>query len=107
MSWARGTDSNGNAIGYAVKDKCHAAFCSAAIDRGLAYVCGGEHEGGEHGCGGYFCDQHMFFNHSGPSGPDRLVSPQLCEACSRKWTDAHPTPGAVGPHARGGPNAIA
>ena len=60
MGWAYGTNAEGREIGYGVEATCDEKGCKAAIDRGLAYVCGGMHDGGEHGCGGYFCEDHLF-----------------------------------------------
>lgn len=59
MSWAIGHDSNWNRdIGYGVPATCDHPGCGARIDRGLAYVCGGEPYGGDDGCGLYFCSAH-------------------------------------------------
>ena len=59
MSWANcGVDQEGRPIGYAVDAECdHPGGCK--IDRGLSYVCGGMHGGGEEGCGKYFCPEHL------------------------------------------------
>jgi len=59
MSWAVGFDSHWNRdIGYGVPAFCDHPQCTAEIDRGLSYVCGGEPYGGEKGCGLYFCGKH-------------------------------------------------
>ena len=72
MSWAVGYDRNWKRdIGYGVPAKCDHPDCNADINRGLAYVCGGEPYGGEHGCGLYFCADHMTF-------------PQVCERCAER-----------------------
>jgi hypothetical protein len=56
MSWAVGFDSNWKRdIGYGVPATCDRPGCGTGIDRGLAYVCGGQPYGGEEGCGLYFC----------------------------------------------------
>lgn len=34
--------------------------CYEQIDRGLAYLCGQTPGGDEYGCGGYFCDSHLY-----------------------------------------------
>ena len=66
MSWALGYDSQWmRDIGYGLPAYCDHPGCMAEIDRGLAYVCGSEPYGGEHGCGLYFCDKHLRF-HSSP-----------------------------------------
>lgn len=63
MGWSIGFDSNWNRdIGYGVPATCDHPGCGAKIDRGLAYVCGGEPYGGEHGCGLYFCGQHLYLS---------------------------------------------
>lgn len=60
MSWAIGYDSHWQRdIGYGVPAYCDHPQCRAEIDRGLAYVCGGEPYGGEKGCGLYFCYAHL------------------------------------------------
>lgn len=42
MGWSIGFDSNWNRdIGYGVPAFCDHPGCTAEIDRGLAYVCGG------------------------------------------------------------------
>lgn len=59
MGWSIGYDSTwGRDIGYGVPAYCDHPKCSAEIDRGLAYVCGGEPYGGDEGCGLYFCEAH-------------------------------------------------
>lgn len=70
MGWAQATNAQGRKVGYGVSAKCDAPKCKERIDRGLAYVCGGMHDGGEHGCGKYFCPEHL---------GGRYVS--LCAAC--------------------------
>ena len=60
MSWAVGYDENWKRdIGYGVPAVCDHPECNAKIDRGLAYVCGGEPYGGDDGCGLYFCEAHL------------------------------------------------
>lgn len=59
MGWSIGYDESWNRdIGYGVPAMCDEPTCTEEIDRGLAYVCGGEPYGGEHGCGLYFCGEH-------------------------------------------------
>ena len=58
-------------MGYAYGGICMDDLCTEEIDHGLAYVCGGMHEGGEAGCGRYFCRNHLY-----PGLPA-----QLCEEC--------------------------
>lgn len=73
MSWSIGFDNRWNRdIGYGVPAYCDFPGCKSEIDRGLAFVCGGEPFGGEKGCGLYFCSKHLLLNGS------RF----LCERCS-------------------------
>lgn len=64
-------NAEGRSVGYAVDATCDLQGCERKIDRGLAYVCGGMHDGGDHGCGRYFCEYHLFFGHP----------VQLCGGC--------------------------
>jgi hypothetical protein len=74
VSWAVGFDEHWQRdVGYGVPAICDSPRCKAAIDRGLAYVCGGDVNGGEKGCGLYFCYKHLFFNGGG--------GPQQCSRC--------------------------
>jgi hypothetical protein len=61
MGWSYGYDKNWQRdIGYGVPATCDHPGCGKEIDRGLAHVCAGEHpRGGEHGCGLYFCGDHL------------------------------------------------
>lgn len=60
MGWSIGYDNNWERdIGYGVPAFCDSPKCNEEIDRGLAYVCGGEPYGGEKGCGLYFCSAHL------------------------------------------------
>jgi hypothetical protein len=73
MGWSIGYDSNWKRdIGYGVPAYCDAPSCGEEIDRGLAYVCGGEPYGEPHGCGLFFCAKHLF--HS-------MRKPQRCNRC--------------------------
>jgi hypothetical protein len=74
MGWAFCGKYNGRWIGYGVPARCDEKGCKARIDRGLAYVCGRMH-GGDGGCGGYFCYEHLFLSL-------RKGVPQRCAACS-------------------------
>ena len=63
MGWSIGFDSKWNRdIGYGVPATCDYPACGEVIDRGLAYVCGGEPYGGEHGCGLFFCEGHLWWD---------------------------------------------
>jgi hypothetical protein len=75
MGWSIGFDSRWNRdIGYGVPARCDYPGCAADIDRGLAYVCGGEPYGGEDGCGLYFCGEHLLLVAGGSHR-------QQCERC--------------------------
>ncbi len=73
-------NAEGRMVGYAVDAVCDAPGCEEAIDRGLAYVCGDMHDGGDYGCGLYFCGNHLFFGIPG----------QICEPCNVEWEKEHP-----------------
>lgn len=87
MAWGRHIDGRGREIGYEIEATCDQDRCEARIDRGLAYVCGGDHGGAEHGCGGYFCAEHLYMvagreQRHGVEWP-YVVAPQLCDPCAR------------------------
>lgn len=85
MGWSIGFDPNWQRdIGYGVPATCDHPGCEAVIDRGLAYVCGGEPFGGDAGCGLYFCDHHTHFAKGKP--------PQLCCRCCNGQEPFTPTP---------------
>lgn len=71
MGWSYAKLPDGREIGYSVDAVCEHPGCNKQIDRGLAYVCGGMHEGGDNGCGHYFCYEHLFMSIHG----------QLCQVC--------------------------
>jgi hypothetical protein len=78
MGWQIGYDEKWHRdVGYGVPAVCDKPRCDTSIDRGLSYVCGGEPFGGEHGCGLYFCAEHLF--HRKPKGAENVV--QLCPRC--------------------------
>lgn len=82
MGWGHcGHDDDDRPIGYAITATCDEPGCSAKIDRGLAYACGGMHGGGKHGCGRYFCPAHLVVGGA---------SEQLCAACLKAYDEAHP-----------------
>lgn len=75
MSWAIGYDEKWKRdIGYGVPAVCDHPDCNREIDRGLAYVCGGEPYGGELGCGLFFCGHHQYYGHG--------MAIPLCEECN-------------------------
>jgi len=63
MGWAHGI-VDGREVGYGVEATCDVPDCDAAIDRGLAYRCGGSENlfDGEPGCGAYVCGDHNFLD---------------------------------------------
>lgn len=79
MGWATcgKNGTTGQLMGYAYPRKCHKRGCGEEIDRGLAYVCGGMHEGGELGCGYYFCEEH----HSNVATEPCGLTVLLCDKC--------------------------
>lgn len=46
--------------GYDVPTTCEQPRCNEQINRGLDHLCGVTPGGDEHGCGGYFCGQHLY-----------------------------------------------
>lgn len=80
MSWSIGYDERWKRdIGYGVPAYCDNPGCRRTIDRGLAFVCGGEPYGGERGCGLYFCTLH-------------LNCDSLCHRCHKKKPPFKPKP---------------
>ena len=73
-------------IGYGVPSTCDHPGCGKQLNRGLSYVCGGEPYGGEHGCGLFFCGEHMHHEDRGEE------CPQLCERCAAEQEPFEPTP---------------
>lgn len=101
MSWAVAFDARWQRyVGYGVPAICDFPTCAAPIDRGLAYVCGGEPFGGQHGCGLYFCDDHRAFGRVPADMPDPpLVDgdddgewAELCSRCHASEQPFQPTP---------------
>ena len=78
FNWAhrRQKDPQGRACGYSIDAICDHEGCKESIDRGLAFVCGGSHGGGDHGCGLYFCYSHLAYVTARGE-----CSPQLCPTC--------------------------
>lgn len=85
MGWSIGYDHNWNRdIGYGVPAYCDHPSCNKEIDRGLAYVCGSEPYGGEHGCGLYFCDKHRTYYNAKRSN--------VCSRCGHHHEPFDPKP---------------
>lgn len=76
MGWSHGFNNQGREVGYSVHAECDQDGCDVHIDRGIAYCCGGMHDGGDHGCGGYFCGDHLF--HAAPAA-------QVCTECAKRF----------------------
>lgn len=75
MSWSIGYDRNWNRdIGYGVPAQCDHPDCTVEIHRGLAYTCGGDPYGGEHGCGLHFCSAHLLYAAEPVQQCDRCVA---------------------------------
>jgi hypothetical protein len=70
-------------MGYSYKGICAEPGCGTPIDHGLSYVCGGMHEGGEHGCGNYFCFTHLDYADLTDIGEEGSV--YLCSECYEKF----------------------
>jgi len=61
MGWGDcGVDSRGRPIGYCHEGTCDHPGCNKAIDRGLAYACGGGHGCDCFNCEGYYCEEHLY-----------------------------------------------
>ena len=76
MGWEIGYDEfRERFVGYGVPAYCEHPDCGEEINRGLAFVCGGEPYGGVRGCGLFFCYKHLIIH-------ARL--PQLCERCNKR-----------------------
>jgi len=87
MGWSIGFDSKWQRdIGYGVPAQCDHPDCATEIHRGLHFVCGGQPYGGEHGCGLFFCDDHMLY-----TIPVNLEA-DLHQVCSRCFDDEEPFP---------------
>jgi hypothetical protein len=78
MGWSIGYDDKWERdIGYGVPAVCDHPECNEEIDRGLAYVCGGQPYGGDKGCGLFFCSKHRQFREF-----DDGEHAQVCERCA-------------------------
>lgn len=85
MGWSIGFDSKWNRdVGYGVPATCDHPGCGKEIDRGLSYVCGEDVYGGDHGCGLFFCSDHLQYR----SDHDH----QVCRRCKWGKKPFSPTP---------------
>lgn len=89
MSWSDcGKDSTGRPIGYAFTATCDQEGCTASIDRGLSFACGGMHGQDEVSCERYFCDEHLAYT----VDTDEHLH-LVCEECAKllkadgEWAD--------------------
>lgn len=90
MGWGLGYDEDWKRdIGYLVPAYCDHPGCMKKIDRGLSHVCGGEPYGGSHGCGLYFCNEHLSLHEmmDQPDGEDQnqvhdSETAEVCERCA-------------------------
>jgi len=80
VGWGYGKNNEGREIGYGVETTCDHPECNEKIDRGLAFVCGSMHDGGENGCGKYFCYEHLSYALG-------ECDEQLCPACMKELPD--------------------
>jgi|SRR5436190_11618140 len=90
MGWSLG-EHDGRDIGYGVPALCDHPNCVAKIDRGLAYVCGGDAYGGDVGCGLFFCEEHRSYSRKRASNGER-VTKSLCKRCRRGMPSFDPKP---------------
>jgi len=74
----------GRWAGYGVPATCDHPGCGRSIDRGFAYLCGGD-PWSEKGCGLFFCSNHLSL---GPGDDD----PDMCERCLHDQPPFDPTP---------------
>lgn len=87
MGWSIGYDPKWSRdVGYGVPAWCDHPDCTNKIDRGLSYVCGSEMFGGEHGCGLYFCENHLNYPYTEDGLEDLFTEdgklfPHMCERC--------------------------
>lgn len=81
---------DGRDCGYGVPAWCDHPDCTEEIDRGLAYVCGSEPAGGEHGCGLYFCEAHRFM--AEVVGANPRIEREYVELCERCYLEELPHP---------------
>lgn len=94
MGYAHYVLADGREAGYGVSSTCEAGECEEKIDRGLAYLCGQMPGGDEHGCGGYFCYEHLLEGYVADEQPRRFVAApcSLCPTCYARWEAAEGVP---------------
>lgn len=62
----------GDKMGHNHRGLCMHPGCYKVVDHGLSHACGGDHGGGDIGCGKYFCYDHLYWN--------------LCRKCLHEMT---------------------
>ena len=93
MGWSIGYDEKWKRdVGYGVPALCDEPCCKTLIDRGLSYVCGGEPFGGDHGCGLYFCEQHLRYCVVPSESGGRNERNQFCARCCSSAEPYEPKP---------------
>lgn len=91
MGYASYTLPDGREGGYAVDAECDQDDCTEEIDRGLGYLCGRNPGGYPHGCGNYFCSEHLMYGwveDPDATGGARMCPHQMCEPCIDAWKAA-------------------
>lgn len=80
---------NGETIeaGYSVPTVCEEDGCEENIDRGLAHLCGETPGGDEHGCGGYYCGNHL---HMAPGPGMRDLCHRCCDRAEAEQEETQP-----------------
>jgi hypothetical protein len=95
MGWSIGWSSTWRRdIGYGVPAWCDHPECKAEIDRGLAYLCGGQTWGSDHGCGLYFCEKHLSYTYAKDEddGGDDGEGYYACPRCTEIAAPYEPKP---------------
>jgi hypothetical protein len=85
MGWAFGENAAGRVVGYSVHGLCDLPDCFTQINLSVEHCCGGMHDGGDNGCGGYFCLHHLVVGHNCPKGHD--VVEEACVICDGPVSD--------------------
>lgn len=79
MGWSIGySEKHKRFIGYGVPAECDHPECKKKIYRGLSYICGADIYGGDHGCGLFFCSDHLGYL---DLDDDSVHSDLICDRC--------------------------
>jgi hypothetical protein len=84
---------NGRWAGYGVPAICDEPSCSAAIDRGLAYACGGGPSEDVPNCGLFFCGDHLNYVECDDESGERQGF--VCARCAASDPPFEPKPDTV------------